>query len=310
MRTAELIANKTRAELGIGATRWGLTPSAPGVVAVRLLEPKTAVRVCRRGADAGALQLVRLMVEHGGATVPRLEALEPEAARLDTWFPFVATDAGWAMPADLCAAAIGFARTERFFAASLVARLDDADVRTLAAELGVSAVLPLNQQRRGVAEAVRGAATDGLEEVAAATAALGSVPTDRIDAVVPLPGHGGRVFEVTTDDGVHRVCPRELAEHAGARFEGVTVERASRVATPKRDLPSVRVPAHQAVGCLITFTTPRAAEEASRFAEFRAVIARRLDDRVVATRPSVGPEETYRLLTELGFHIDSGEVSR
>lgn len=306
MRTIDLIANMPRAERSLGAHRWGASPTTARALAARLLQPANALRMCRRGADAGSPQLVRLLVEHGGALVPRQAALEPEADRLRHWFPMLETDAGWSMPADLCVAAAGFRERERFFAATLVTLLDDDGFRALSAELGVTPAATSGQRRIALAAAIRAACASASpsREAVRSTVELQSVRRRDIEALIPEADGGGLRFSLRLADGDEApVCPREAAERAGGAFAPVVVSAPTQIAV-EVDLPEVRVPPHQAIGAVIVFASPRTAEEAQKLPAVRSILARRLDDRTIATRPTVDAATARELLRQLGFRLD------
>lgn len=309
MLTFDLLASLPRAEQGLGAYRWGIAPSTPRVLAARLLDPALAVRVARRGIDAGAPQLVPLLVEHGGATVPRSHALEPEAERLAGWFPMHATDEGWSVPRDYAAAAASVGERERFFAATLVARLDGTQRAALADALGLPAQSTASYRLQHTVERVATAAADpSLVAHAKALGTLQSIRASDIASVDVDLQSAGLKFTVRFVDGDSvNVCPREQAEALGERFNPVHVTTVAAVMTD-REMPAVRVPAFQEIGALVRFSTSRAAEEAAALAEFRGVVARRIDDTTVATRPSFGPARARDLLLQLGFHVDTAEV--
>lgn len=294
------------AERSIGAHRWGLKPSTPRVLAARLVQPAVAQQVCRRGADAGAPQLVRLMVEHGGAPVPRTDALALEAERLRAWFPFQESPEGWSMPREVATAAAGFREYERFYTATLLTLVSDADRAELEAEIALPPSPTRSSALRRLVEAIAALDPDpAIADVARATAALGALDLGEVLRVVPVAGTGGQRYTVDLKGSrVVEVCPRELAERLGVAFEPVLVHRVADVG-PRHELPAVHVPPTQEIGAIVEFATPRAAEEAMRLMEFKSLVVRRLDDRRVATRPSCSAEDAGDLLAAHGFMIDT-----
>ena len=305
----QLISEWPPAEQALGAHRWGLPITTPRVLAGLLRNPKTAGRVCRRGADAGSPQLVRLLVEHGGNTVPRLSALEEEARRLRGWFPFSESEDGWCVPIEFALSAFRFRERERFFVATLLPRLSRADTDTLLTELGISR-LSTHSHRVFIA-ATTIASAETLPEHAEAVEAveeLQSIRSRDIASVSYVPGSRGRLFTVELSDGEQvEITPRELAEKAGATFTPVRVDRPTELSM-EQTMPDVHVPPVHSIGAIVTFSTARAADEALGLADFKAVVARRIDDRRAVTRPSCGALDAHRLLTDLGFHIDTEGV--
>ena len=302
----QLIAGWPPAEQALGAHRWGLPITTPRVLAGLLRNPKTAGRVCRRGADAGSPQLVRLLVEHGGNPVPRSSALEVEARRLRGWFPFHEGEDGWTVPIEFALAAFRFRERERFFIATLLPRLSRADTDELLTELNVSRLS--THSHRVFLAATTIAAADSLPEHADAVEAveeLQSIRSRDIASVSYVASSGGRLFEVKLSDGERiEITPREIAEKSGATFAPIRVDRPTELSM-ERTMPDVHVPPVHPIGAIVTFSTSRAADQAFGMAEFKAVAARRIDERRAVTRPSCGALAAHRLLQDLGFHVDT-----
>ncbi len=305
MLTYDLLASLPRAERGLGAHRWGMAPTTARVLAAMLLEPENAARVIRRGIDAGAPQLCRLLVEHGGAAVPRTDALAIEAGRLLGWFPLIEDAAGWCVPRDFAAAAAPCVDRERFFTATLIPRLETDDLVGLFDELGLATEGTHGYKLRAAVERVATAAKDPACSTAAANVRdLQSIRSSDIASVSSIPNTGGLQFRVVLADGEEvDICPREQAELHGQQFAEVRVEKVASVGI-EREMPAVRVPAVQEIGALVTFATSRAADECAAHPDFRNLVARRIDDVTLATRSSCSAEHARTLLLGLGFHID------
>ena len=79
MYMEQLIAGWPPAEQALGAHRWGLPITTPRILAGLLRDPKTAGRVCRRGADAGAPEIPNVLALAFGEDQELVPALmQPE----------------------------------------------------------------------------------------------------------------------------------------------------------------------------------------------------------------------------------------
>ena len=294
----------TPAQLRVCALRWGIPRTTARVMAATLLQPRVAQRVFRRAVEANAGQLARLLVEFGGQPVPELPELEVEAERLRAWYPMQAVDGGWASPFDLAGVLWKQSERQRFFRAGLVARLGDGEVREALEDLGQRPLGSSGRQRVALVAAmaereapVEDALLDEVEE-------LQSLRSRDVSAVRYVPGCGGQRFELDLTDGERiAIVPRELAEARGRQFAPPQVV-ATRMPVVERRAPSVRLPEQFGIGSLVTFATARAAEEALRCPEFRTMVARRLDERRVATRAGHTAQSAIDVLDGLGFGID------
>lgn len=306
METREFLATMTPSQLRVSALRWGIPRTTARVMAARLVRPRTAQRVYRRATEAGAGQLARLLVEYGGRTVPRLPELELEADRLRGWFPLVEDESGWRAPFDFAAALWKQSDRQRFFLASLVARLSDEDVRAVLADLDLAPIGSTLRQRREILTALADAKgdADAIADGADEVEELQSLRSRDVASVHYRAGTAGLGYRVVLVDGEEiDLVPREIAEAHGREFTPPQVE-ALATAAEERTAPSVRLPEQQPIGALITFATARAADEALRCAEFRQMVARRLDERRVATRPGHTAAAGVEVLDALGFGID------
>lgn len=305
MYMEQLIAGWPPAEQALGAHRWGLPITTPRMLAGLLRNAKAAGRVCRRGADVGAPQLVRLLIEHGGTVVPRQSGLEVEATRLRGWFPMTETDAGWSVPMEFALAAFRIRERERFFVATLLPRLTRPDTDGLLTELEIPRLSTHAHRVRMAAERIAASEPNkGDKSAVESVEELQSMRSRDITQVRYIEGSGGRLFNVEFTDGeVVEITPRELAEKAGATFTPVSVAGPTQLSM-ERTMPDVHVPTVQPVGAVVTFSTSRAADEAFGMPEFKEIVVRRLDDRRVATRPSCGALGARQLLQGLGFHVE------
>jgi hypothetical protein len=212
---------------------------------------------------------------------------------------------GWKVPVEFALAAFRVRKRERFFIATLLPWLPRSDADLLVAELGVSK-LSTHAHRLCTAAIAIAEAAASPEHAAAAEAVeeLQSIRSRDIAAVTYVPGSAGFLFTIRLTDGeLIEITPRELAEKAGATFTPVNVSSPTDLSM-ERMMPDVRIPPIQSIGAVVTFSTVRAADEAFAMSEFKSVVARRIDDRRAATRPSCGALAAHQLLQDLGFHID------
>jgi hypothetical protein len=306
MQTNDLIAGFPRALLGVAANRWGLSLTTRRSIAASLREPRVASRVCRRGADAGAAQLVRLLVEYGGEPVPPLDELAQEAQRLRGWFPFVESTEGYRVASDFAAAAQRVAEAERMFAATLVMRLDRESGDALLRDVGDAGLGSREARLLAAAERIASSAA-APPELAAATAAAGAVPVRDIKRVTYVPGSQGTHFRVHTSGRPLEVTFREVAARAGQRFAppAVVVPEAGRegAGLSLRVLPIVEI------GAVVTFGSGRAADAALALLDFRRLVARRIDERRVATVADCAESRAQEVLERLGFVLDDEALS-
>lgn len=306
METREFLATMTPSQLRVSALRWGIPRTTARVMAAHLVRPRAALRVYRRASEAGAGQLARLLVEFGGQPVPRVAELELEADRLLGWFPIVESENGWSVPSDFASALWKQSERQRFFASTLLARLPDEDVRDLLSELGGTPTGSTLRQRREILARLGNVHVDpaAIADAADEVEELQSLRSRDVASVAYRQGTAGIGFRMVLADGEEiDIVSREVAEQVGREFSPPQVEALARPAE-ERTAPSVRLPDQQPIGALITFATARAAEEALRCAEFRQMVARRLDERRVATRPGHTAASAVDVLDALGFGID------
>jgi hypothetical protein len=306
MQTFDLLQGMEPALLELSASRWGVPASTPHLVAELLRTPAHAVRTCRRGADAGAGRLVRTMVEFGGHAVPLHENLRTEARLLEGWFPFTASDLGWRVPFDFAAAAIEAAESERFFAATLLGRCTDAQIRAVTVELGLPTSGSRNARagRAAALIAKRALSADNRSAWADAirvTAGLPALAADQILAVQPVAGAMGAVFEVSTRDG--RKVIYAVREYAIAAGYALPALHFGPTPLPQRRMLKVRIPNMLPTGVLVTFSTLRATEEAVGIDEFRDMVAQRLDERRLVLQPGIEVRTVQALLSRVGFAL-------
>lgn len=311
METRDFLSRLSPAHREMSSRRWGVAFTNPAAMAGLLLHPRAALRIFRRATESGAAQLTRLLVEHGGHGVPRMPALEPEARRLRDWFPFEETEDGWAMPFDLATAMARSLERERFFAATLVARVNEEQIRAAIEELGVGAIGSPVRQRRELVRALllrEVSGTPELEEAATNVEELQAIRRTDIESVHYVRGSEGLRYEIVLTDGeVVEIVPREIAEMLGRRFDPVVVQEPV-AGTRERRAATVRMPDVHPIGALLTFATARAAEEALRCPEFRTLVTRRLDERRVATRAGRLSSEAIDVLDALGFNVSDVAV--
>ncbi len=304
MQTYDLLTSMNGGLRELATQRWGLPATTPRVLAAMIVRPRAALRLMRRGTDAGAGQLTRLMVEYGGRTVPRHRVLEDEAARLRGWFPLIESADGWSLPADLAMAGFGAARVQRLFASTLVATLDGPSLDALLSELGMPRFGSMASRASRASASIPGQAVDD-QSVAAAqqTAELGAIDIERIASLAPVPGSCGTRWRLETTDGdTFEVAPRELAAACDLAFAPPEVEEPAE--EPAVRAPRLRLPTFVPVGAIVTFSSARAADDALRLGDFRTVVLHRLDERRVATREDCDARSALLILARLGFAID------
>ncbi|MFT6395986.1 MAG: hypothetical protein ACJAYU_000728 [Bradymonadia bacterium] len=195
---------------------------------------------------------------------------------------------------------------ERFFVATLLPRLTRSDTDVLLTELEIPRLSTHAHRVRKAAERISASVLDKADRGAVESVEeLQSIRSRDIAQVRYIEGSGGRLFNLELSDGeVVEIAPRELAEKAGATFTPVSISAPTQLSM-ERTLPEVHVPTVQPIGAVVTFSTPRAADEAFGMPEFKAVLVRRLDDRRAATRPSCGALAARQLLQDLGFHVEA-----
>jgi hypothetical protein len=306
MQTFDLVQGMEPAALELSAARCGVPASTPHLIAELLRTPAQAVRTCRRGGDAGAGRLVRTMVEFGGHAVPLHDNLRTEARLLEGWFPFAATDLGWRVPFDFAVAATEAIETERFFAATLLGRCTDTQVRDLTLELGLPTSGSRNARagravaliaQRALSADHRSAHADAIR----LTAGLPALAAEQVVGVQPVPGTAGAVFEVTTRDGRRQAyAVREYAIAAGYAMPALHF---GPTPLPQRRILKVRIPNMMPTGVLVTFSTLRATEEAVGIEEFRDMVAQRLDERRLVLQPGIEVRTAQALLSRVGFAL-------
>lgn len=300
----DLLEEMDLATREIGALRWSVPLTTPRMMAEMLREPKAATRMYRRGVEAGAGQLVRLMVEYAGSPVARLEALEREADRLRGWYLFEETDTGWSLPTDLAVAMGDNAATERFFAGTLLRRLSVQDLRDLLAERE----LPMHGSSAAQVARLRDSLVEDTDlddavDAATETERLQEIEAEMIDQVRAVPGFAGRVLEVIIDGESFKLAPREVAERLGHQFGGVEVTAATK--TRVRKPQKLDLPTFVRAGAFVTFSTARFADEALKHDEFQELVLHRLDERRCVTVAGCSAADAIRLLKDLGFHTSS-----
>jgi len=296
----------SRAQLLLSAHRCGVIATTRRAFAAAITQPQTALQVCQRGEDARAGQLVRLLVEYGGNWVPRCGELEVEAERLAGWFPFVETERGWRAGSDFATAATPFGKRERFFAATLIGRLSPGGVRLMAENLGTDLRDAPRQACHHLHDAILHSMTsEGLDDLFGAIARNDSIAAKTIQEVVHLEGPR---FAIVLDKGERmEVCPRELAERQGVRFQQTPVVAATLVTSSALRVPPPRIPEFIEIAAIVTFSSTRAANEAQEHEALRHLWARRVDRRRLATRPSSDATDTQALLFDAGFSVELKE---
>lgn len=300
MNTHEVIAAMTRAQRSLCAHRWGIRASGPRVMAELLLEEATATRLLRRISKAGAGELVRLLAEHPGRGIPRQEVLEAEAAIVADWGILLQAGELWLLPFDLAIAMAPGLRCERFFASGFVRRLSDAQFRDLADAMQVPTGGSRVAQIARVSRAMLEQPVDpGLQDAAAASAALSPLAAEDIDEVELLDGAPfGRFRMVLADGSEHVVCPREYAVALGASF----AEASARGFRPETmELEPIDVPEAQPISALVRFASKRALDDALRTPRFAQLVLERLGDTKVVIAPAVESETLRQALLHIGF---------
>ena len=122
-----------------------------------------------------------------------------------------------------------------------------------------------------------------------------------------MPGSAGAHFRVHSSGRPLEVTLREIAERAGQRFaqpEVVAPDAAREGAgLSVRVLPTVEI------GAIVTFGSGRAADAALALLDFRRLVARRIDERRVATVADCAAARAHEVLERLGFVVDDEALS-
>lgn len=232
MLLIDVIEQMTRSQRMLCAHRWGVDSATPMVIAERLLVDESAARLVRRMAKAGAPNLARLLVESVGVGIAEQASLAAEAAVVRDWGVLLEEDGRWSLPVDLAIAARGEAKNEGWLLGSLIARLSPKALRALADEVDVhlagSHVSQCVRVRQGVLAGFAVDAADApLREGVDALAAMTSVASNDVQALTPVEGRRGQLFDVTLKNGTQRrIAPRELALALGRALVEIAVQGA------------------------------------------------------------------------------------
>jgi hypothetical protein len=302
MYTVDWILQADPATREMSFARWGLPRASPRVSAAMVCQPRYAQRLMKRTAEAGAPQLVRLLVEHGGGPLERFAALEPEAERLVGWFPLLGDEHFWWIPRDLAAAMIRSVEFERFYTTTLLARAPESELRALIVDLGIAAAgSRATLVDRATTAIVALPAGDVDRQASQATAVIQMIQARDVSAVTIVPGSLGRLFDVTASGNTYRVATREVAVAHGHVFAPLQIEEATR---PRSRRPlKVRVPSVTTATAYVVFMGARSVEDVLRHDAFRAMVAQRLDERRVALHAGADPEAAADLLENIGYTI-------
>lgn len=305
MQIHDLIVSMNQASREIAAQRWGIPPSTPRVMAENLKKFKAAQRTAKRGMEV-APGLVRELVESAGTPVQRTPEFELEARKLDGWFPLISTPGSWALPQDLAYVMSRTAERERFHLLSMLGRLTTDGLRELLRELGLKPLGSINYQAIRLASVIF--ARPRLPEVQAAAALLGELQVAAVKDISSLDhvtGSGGQLFDLRMADGRQlRITCRELAAECGVAFSQVDAPPGQAVSESGERRTGPALPEIMSIGAIVAFAHVRAADEAMKVEEFRAIVLRRLDDRRVVTRSEYHARETLAMLEALGFPQD------
>lgn len=309
MNTHEVIAAMTRAQRALCAHRWGIRHSGPRVMAELLLDETTAERLLRRIEKAGAGELIRLLAEHPGRGIPVQEELEAEAAIVADWGVLLAGDGRWLLPFDLAVAMAGELRCERFFAAGLIRRLSEGELRTMANALNVTAGGSRVSQIARIARAALEAPVDAsLKDAAEACAKLSPLAAAEIDRVEWLEEPPFGRFRVCLRDGREElVCPREYAVALGVSFREA---RARGFRPQTMELEPIDVPEARLISAVVRFPSRRALDDALQTPRFAELVAERLGDTRAAIASGVEREKLRQVLLHIGFEDARGQDGR
>lgn len=299
MQTREFLAELDGVQRAVSLYRLGVVAGGVEFAATRLTQPEGARRAYLRGVDAGAGELLQRLVERGGEPLARDERFEDDAARLRGWFPLMRDRETWSLPRDFALALLPVAEHEAFFATSLVARLRSAGHGALASSLG----LPTNLSASGISKLatalVARRAGPSLQAAAAETARLVRLRASEIVDVTIDPATAAFTLRLRDDRTLVVAC-REHAMQLGLTFEDESQPKRRRVSGAAR---AVRTPVSVRAGALVTFSTVRAADDALREPDFRAIVLHRLDERNVIIRPDAAAEPAARMLQRMGFAL-------
>lgn len=267
----------------------------------RLSAPEAARELARRVHEAGAGELLRLLIEYGGSPLPPYPELQPEADVLAHWGIAKIDARGWQLAGEMVVALRNEAEWERFFLVTLLQRLDEDDFVALHAQLGVVASGSKAARVTRLMQAVCASADPAVVDVTACeqTIDLAALPVVDIASVSFAEHPSGGLFEVEMADGsVHSVVARELVEANGLKFRRPTVRG---VEVEPFAIRQLSVPEYSRVGGLITFASVRALNDALEHESFAGLVAERIGERRVTLRPETSIQEAHLALTLLGL---------
>lgn len=310
MLLVDSLQQMSRAQRALNARRWEIDTDDPMRLAARATEPAGAMRLLRAVSQAGAPNLVRILIEFAGYPLAAQTLMEAEAAVLREWGLLVETKGGWMLPVDLALALRAQRQTERYFLAPLLAAVEPRSLRRIFAELKVfpqggelqqivvlatkiieqAAIFPLDNEVRKAAWTV---------------ANLQSAAMPRLGKVEVVEGSAGQRFRITLDGVFYEITPREIAELVGHPFRDVTVRAQPSVAPSLGRMPTF---AALETSALLVFPSQSALLEAMRSPRFASMVIELVGQQRVLIRADMSPIEIREELMRMGFEgvIDAG----
>lgn len=296
----DVLSAKPRAQRHLCAQRWEIPISAARVMVERMTSGSGAERIARRIVNAGASNLMPLLVEYGGYPIRRRPGFEAEAAIIRDWQIVVEDRESWRLPLDLAVAMLPVARYESLFLTTLLARLPEAQLVDLREEFELAGAGSRAFQIWRLREKILSGPcdSDAVKQGAKLAAEHGSIEASRIDTVEYIAGSGGCLFAVNIDGNTRALATREVAQAHGFEFSEPNIEGA----TPEpMFLTELDVPEWTETSGVVSFISIRALQAALERAEFRQMVSEQIGDRRVILSADYTVQDAHLALTMLGY---------
>lgn len=303
MLLVDLLQHMSRAQRALAAHRWGIEPGAPAMLAERLVHPEQAGRLFHRVAQAGAPNLILVLVEYGGAPFPVQSRLDAEAAVLREWGLLIEDGENWRLPADLSVAMSSQRESERYFLTTLLSSLDPRALRQIAEELSVVlAGGPARQiallAREIVAYAQAAKISSETLRAAEVVAHLQFAALPRVGNIQVIEGSAGQRFRIALDGIDYEITPREIAELVGHQFRDLTVRALQPAAFTLGRVPSFPV---LPVSALLVFPSKETMHEALRSLRFSALVVEQVGEQRLLLQAGMTLAMIREELVRIGF---------
>jgi hypothetical protein len=296
----DVLSAKPRAQRHLCAQRWEIPVSAARMMVERMTSGGGAVRIARRIVDAGAPNLMPLLIEYGGCPVTRKEPLEAEASVIRDWHLLVETQKSWRLPLDLCVAMLEAAVYERFFLTTLLSRVSEDDLAVIRDDFKLGAAGSKAHQIWRLRERILAdlIVDESLEAAASATEEVQAVPATDISDVRYVGGSRGCIFELDIEGETTAFSAREVAQSLGREFDQPDIVGVS----PKPvDLDELDVPDWTPTSGVVTFVSINALQAALEEPSFTTMVTEQIGDRRVILSPDYSVQDAHLALTMLGY---------